>query len=180
MGAIDEYDNLYVTVRGDKAAELTGYYRAFGWEKVSSRAHTVHVKRIDMSFRRPHRIEDKDELQLWQVYLETDLNLVGRLEKIPRPRTLAAGITLFLLSLCMIAAGICLVYLFKGFLYTFLGWTLTALGAALAVAGIVITVRLGIKEGAEARCRLAAAKEEIVFLCERAERLTSRRVCDEE
>ncbi len=169
MGAIGEYDNLYVAVRSDKTEDIIYYYRTFGWEKVNEGRRKINL--VDMSFRRPHRIENKDELQLLQVYLETALNTVGRLERMPRPHTLAFILVSAFFSLGLVAAGLCLKFILASHVYAALGWLFVGLGCVCAAAAAVISVLLYFDEGRTNDSRLQEAKTEIAAVCARAKKL---------
>lgn len=183
MGVLDGYDYLNVTVRRDKARELVLYYRTFGWEKTAVAIHGVTENLLDMSFRRPHKIENKDELQLLQVYLETALNTVGRLERIPRPRTLAFNLALSLLNAALIVAGLCLALVYDATSCIVTGWILVGLGCAFIVLVVYWTSKLYHIEGLAVRARLKAANTEIEKICAEAERVMAKRaggVADEQ
>lgn len=173
---LDKYDFLNVTVRRDKARELVRYYRTFGWEKTSASVRGSYESMLDMSFRRPHKIENKDELQLLQVYLETALNTVGRLERIPRPRTLAFNLIFSLFNAALIIAGLCIALISSSFSCIVAGWILTALGCVLIVPVVYCTVKLYHIEGMAVRARLKAADHEIEEICAEAQRITSGNV----
>lgn len=102
---IIEYDNLTLYVKKTKAEDVVKHYHKFGWELVSNEENKRYEDIVDLAFKRPHKIEEKDELQLLQVYMEENLNKTAKLERNKYSKTTAfalffgvIGLTLFVLS----------------------------------------------------------------------------------
>lgn len=169
---LEDFDRLFVTVRSDKCKELVGYYRAFGWESVACEKYGVHDNLLNMEFRRPHRIAEKDALQLLQVYLEAALNTIGGLERIFHPYTVVFGLTVSLLACGLIAAGLCLVFLLTAALYVAFGWALAGAGVAVGLVAGFGTAKIWHIEDRISTARLQTAQEEIRYSCAEAARIT--------
>lgn len=169
-----EYDNLNVAVRRDKVHDLMRYYRALGWENTAVREYGSSGRLLDMSFRRPHFIAQRDQLQLLQVYLETALNTEGWLERMPRPKTFFFCLFGGLLSLALIAAGLSFVFLAQTLRPFVFGWVLFGMGAAFALTDALFTVQFYRLEGVVVAKRWKEAKEEIERVCAEAERILAQ------
>lgn len=168
-----EYDNLYVTIRQDKAEDCLRCYRSFGWEVFACEEHRIYYNLLNFSLRRPHKIDNKDELQLLQVYLETALNNIGKLERKPRPLTVTICSIFSVIVAGLIIAGLCFALISNVFAYVVIGLVCIGLGVLLIVPAILVTVRLYRLDGMFAAAGKLAADREIEVVCARAEQLTS-------
>lgn len=166
------YDSLYVTLRQDKAEDCLRYYRTLGWEVVSREDHRVYYNLINISLRRPHKIENKDELQLLQVYLDTSLNTIGRLERRPIPLTLTVLTIFFIIIAGLVMTGLCFALLSEVFTYNVIGWVCFGLGVLLIIPAVPVLVKLYRVDGLNAAAGKLAAYRTIDMVCERAEGLT--------
>lgn len=167
-----EYDNLYVTIRRDKAEDCMRCYRSFGWEVFSCEEHRIYYNLLNLSLRRPHKISNKDELQLLQVYLETALNTIGKLERKPRPLTVTIWSLFSVIIAGLIVAGLCFALISTVFTYVVIGWVCVGLGVLFIAPAVLITVRLYRLDGMFAAAGKLAADREIEMVCARAEQLT--------
>lgn len=173
MDGTVEYDDLYVTIRRDKLDDCLRYYRALGWEVFSFEEHKVYYNLFNIVLRRPHKIEGKDELQLLQVYLETALNSIGRLERKPRPLTVTVVTVFTVLIAGLITVGLCFALLSDLVTYIIIGWICVGLGIFLIIPAVPVTVVLYRLDGLYASAGRLAADREIGIVCARAEQLTS-------
>ena len=69
-----EYDELRLYVKKTKKDEIVNHYKVFGWNLVSINENKRYEDIVDLEFKRPHKIKEKDELQLLQVYMEENVN----------------------------------------------------------------------------------------------------------
>lgn len=169
-----DYDRLFVAVKLNKLGEVERCYRALGWECVDSRDDLVHRGRVHLTYRRPHRVENKDGLQLLQVYMESAMNDEGRLERRLMPRTTAVGVIFLAVALAFAIAGICLVlldYFNDKPLYYTAGIIFLMCAAATVVLGVIVTLTVFFKERDGRREKLERARTEIFAALNEAEKI---------
>lgn len=155
------YDRLFVTVKLNKLDELEECYRALGWECVDSRDDSVYRGRVHLVYRRPHRIENKDKLQLLQVYLESALNDEGRLESRAMPLTAATGIITGFVTLALVALGLCLMYLLDNPVIYIAGIIFLTCSAAMFLLAVTVTLKVFFSENKRRKTKLLHARAEI-------------------
>ncbi len=155
------YDRLFVTVKLNKLDELEECYRALGWECVDSRDDSVYRGRVHLVYRRPHRIENKDKLQLLQVYLESALNDEGRLESRAMPLTAATGIITGFVTLALVALGLCLMYLLDNPVIYIAGIIFLTCSAAMLLLAVTVTLKVFFGENKRRKTKLLHARAEI-------------------
>ena len=63
----ENYDTLNLYVKKIKAEEIKERYKNFGWILFNEQENATYEDILDLTFTRPHKIENKDELQLMQV-----------------------------------------------------------------------------------------------------------------
>ncbi len=171
---LEEYDHLYVTVRRDKLEALEFCYEQFGWEEVERQEHTVYENLLDMTFRRPHKIADKDELQLLQVHLEEALNAVGKYEKAPKKRTKAFAACLGILAFLLIAIGLPLGIVPVTIAYKVIGYVMAAAGVIIVPLLCVFSVKLWKYENAMYERRLKISRDLVIAVCHSAMEVRAR------
>lgn len=138
---IDEFDYIYVTVKSVTADKITKGYETLGWECVKKEVHSRYFDELNLTFRRPHLIEHKDERQLIQVYLESAVNGLGRLSSNPRPATTAFLVVVGLLLLGIVGLGVSVVFLWDGIWFT-VGIVSACVGLLLYIPYGIIAVKL--------------------------------------
>lgn len=77
----NEYDQITVTTKTEKAEKIVGDYACFGWEKIDEVYDKVYSNVVHLTFMRAHRLKEKDELLYLQVCYEEKLNAVSDLER---------------------------------------------------------------------------------------------------
>lgn len=162
------YDRLFVAVKLNKSEELGRCYRALGWECVERRDDKIYRGRVHLTYRRPHRIENKDELQLLQVYLESALNDEGRLNGKSMPLTAAVGIITGLFTLAFLVTGLCLMYILGTPVTYAAGIIFLACGVAMFLLSLTVTLKVFFKEREKRRSKLLQARAEIAAVLKEA------------
>ncbi|MCD8295139.1 MAG: hypothetical protein LUE27_07865 [Clostridia bacterium] len=165
---LEEYDHIYVTVRRDKLKDLKVCYEQFGWEEVECQEHKVYDNLLDMTFRRPHKIADKDELQLLQVHLEEALNAVGKYEKAPKRKTRAFVSCLGVLAFLLLAIGLPLGIVSGTASYKVIGYVMAAAGVIIIPMVSVFGVKLWRYENRTYERRLKISRELVIGICHNA------------
>ena len=105
------YDKLKVTAKTAKEKELVSHYAYFGWKETDRKEDKRFFDIAHITFTRPHKIKNKDRLQLLQIYYEAYMNELYECEK-----TAYTGSASFMASACLTAvilAAIGVVFLFS-------------------------------------------------------------------
>lgn len=116
---IFEYDELNLYAKKDKSAEIIENYKNFNWTLENEVENDKYEDLSDLTFSRPHKIKNKDELQLLQVYMEENLNLIGKLEKYKHARSQAFGLCLGGLIIALLSLAVWYFVSFSNITYYF-------------------------------------------------------------
>ena len=108
-----DYDTLTLLVKKEKQEEIIKCYQNFGWELVGNNENRKYEDIVDLIFKRPHKIKNKDELQLQQVYMEERLNEIGKLERHKHSKTTGFCLFFGVIGLAMIIYGLYLILKFN-------------------------------------------------------------------
>lgn len=168
------YDYINVSVKKSRAQALTDMYAAFSWEETSREEHRLYDDVFNLSFRRPHAMANKDELQFLQVCAESEFNSIDMLENHKHASSASIGGIFGLAGCALFACGIAVVCLFQTIMYLISGCLLAASGVALG-ALTAATARTLFK-GEEARCieQCAKHRQNIRDICAQVKLLTER------
>lgn len=101
----NEFDTLTIFVKKIKAKAIIKDYENFGWSLKYESENNQYEDIVDLTFERKHKIKNKDELQLLQVYMEDKLNELGKLEKNKNPKTTALGLFFGVVGLILLVFG---------------------------------------------------------------------------
>ncbi|MBD5585547.1 MAG: hypothetical protein HDQ88_10730 [Clostridia bacterium] len=168
--AFKDFDELTVTVKSDRAEEITAYYSSLGWKKAEEAESKRFFNEINLTFHRPHGIENKDDLQLLQVYLDNGLNGLAKLNASPYPLTLSLGITFGLIFSALVAFGVCLAVLVGG-IWLAGGISIACIGGvSLVVYGFTMR-KLFLKERERSKIKRAELERTISAVISEGERL---------
>jgi len=102
---IVNFDYLTVIINKEKKADVLENYACFGWEVINLK-DINNATAMEIEFKRPHKIKNKDDLQYIQVNMESELNKIGKLEINKHSKSTAFGIVLGIISLSMIVLGL--------------------------------------------------------------------------
>ncbi|MCD8309032.1 MAG: hypothetical protein LUD19_04175 [Clostridia bacterium] len=127
-------DSLSVAVKADVAEEMKKWYSAFGWTLTEEQPDKVYIDLVHMKFARPHKIENKDRLQLLQVRFEMMLNLISRTKRRVNFLTALLCTGLFLLGAAIIGCGVVLALWASGTVFY------VVCGMVIVAAGILFWV----------------------------------------
>jgi Flp pilus assembly protein TadB len=99
-----QYDYIDLTSKIKSADELSKSYAVFGWEEIERYADKLYVDVVHLSFRRPHKIQNKDDLQYLQVTYERLFNERAVYEYKKHERS-SLILTLYLLFIIIVASA---------------------------------------------------------------------------
>lgn len=166
-----EYDTLNVQVKKERQTLTDECYKTLGWEKVSEEEDKMYADTNELKFVRPHKLKNKDELQLLQVHLEYELNNLGKLEQTKFLKTLllaSIGSLLFIFFAC---AGIVGVVRSFNSAIRVLCWILICVSIAVAIITIVSSKNTHSKEKLKFDKQKADTHKKIDEICVRAKNL---------
>lgn len=101
-----DFDHLTLMVKRTLAKEIIGYYKLLNWTLESESDNRRYEDIVDLKFARPHFIENKDELQLTQIYLEERINHIRKIEKHKHSLSTSFALCLSVVGLAFLALGI--------------------------------------------------------------------------
>ena len=139
-------DKLTMYVKKSKVDHIVQQYSAFGWDVVDQTENKKYEDIVDITFSRPHTIQNKDHLQLLQVYMEDGLNRMGKLENNKYPVTISLGLCAGVLGLLMLVLGGLFAFSILPVLGIIGGCIMAFLGLALLILGSIAIPKVFRKE----------------------------------
>ena len=101
-----DYDTLKLFAKKEKVEEIISRYQLLKWEIVGQQQNKSYEDIVDLEFIRPHKIKNKDELQLLQVYMEEELNNFAKKESKKHSKSTIAGLSVGLFGISLMSLGI--------------------------------------------------------------------------
>lgn len=136
------YDRLDIYAKKEKVESITECYESFSWELKEKRENLRYADTIELTFVRPHKIPNKDDLLYDQIEMENTLNDLGKLKRNKHARSTTLGLTFGLLSLLAFVLGVRLFFLSSGTIKLILAGVLTGIGIVLGVCTGIISRRI--------------------------------------
>lgn len=166
------YDYLTITAKVEREEEIIASYATLGWETVEITEDKRFFDLDTIEFRRPHKIENKDRLQLLQVKLETLLNKFGVLEHKKKAKSTTFGLVGGIFGCIALAAGIALLVTELGRIAA----VITAIILLVAGLSLLTVVAVFMKRVLETEARDYAEKKKNVLngiyeICRQADAL---------
>lgn len=163
----NNYDVLNLYVKRNKLENIINKYTIFGWELEKQEDNKEYEDIVELTFVRFHKIKNKDELQLLQVYMEERLNKVGQLERNKNAKTTSLAFIFGVIGLVMIVFGI-LDLIFNFFSVSIAGDIIfLSIGAILELTGILVIPKIYKKEKFDFDSKISVLELEIENICER-------------
>ena len=157
-------DKITIFAQRDKFQEIIEYYKIFKWELVSNNNAKNSSELVELTFLRPHKIKNKDKLQLYQVQMEEYLNNIGRLENSKNTKSTTLGLILGLIFAIPIVLGI-LMLCNVIHTPTFVSIFLISIGAILTGINFALIFRLNIKEDKIFNNKKRKLNQELKHIC---------------
>lgn len=172
----DEFDYQTIVIKKEKVDEVIKRYECLGWKKTQISKNSQNSSLVEVEFSRKHFVENKDDLQLLQIYIESDLNQIGKLERYRHAKTTAIGLVFGLLLAGFLAAGISIFCLLAN-VFSWIGASVLLFAAlAVLILELIYLPKLYKKEK-EVFCeKVEKCKAELDFACSRAKILTGEKV----
>ncbi len=168
----NDYDNLTLYVKKVKAQQIIENYKTFGWQLVSEADNKQYEDIVDLTFERPHKTENKDELQLMQVYMEDKLNAIGKLEKNKHPKTTSFGLIFGVMGLALIVFAILFNFGVLASLNTVYCIVMGSVGLLFLILTFIVIPKLYKKELNHFKTTHAVYEMELKEICKKATTLS--------
>lgn len=123
------YDRLDIYAKKEKVEGITKCYESFSWELKEKHENNKYADTIELTFIRPHKIANKDDLLYSQIEMENALNALGKLSRNKHAICTMVGLALGILSVGILAMGI---YCLLSIVGT-LGWVLFGMGIGIGI-----------------------------------------------
>lgn len=164
----NNYDVLNLYVKRNKLEDIIKKYEIFGWQLEKQEDNKDYEDIVEVAFIRPHKIKNKDDLQLLQVYMEERLNKVGQIERSKNAKTTSLALIFGLLGMALLVLG-SLDLIFKFFNIWASGDIIfLVLGLILVFTGSFIVPKIYKKEKVDFDAKISVLELEIENICERA------------
>lgn len=142
----NEVDTLKLYVKTNKADDLKKSYSYFGYTLTNESPNSKYEDIVDLEFERPHKIPNKDELQLLQVYMEENVNKLAKTEKNKHSKSTSFGLCFGICCLAFILLGAYLVLKVSTLLGLIFGVVSIILGIAVGIVTTIVTIEILKKE----------------------------------
>lgn len=173
----NEYDSLSLYVKTEKRDEIIEHYKLFKWELFKEVLNSKYEDIVDLTFIRPHKIENKDELQLLQVYMEERINGISKLEKNKHSIATAFGLGFGVGGLVLISLALIFYYNLLGSLKLWLSITFGVVGFIFVVLFAVVLPWVIKKEKEKFSVNFQKQTEALSDICEKAKVLVGGEDC---
>lgn len=112
LGKFDyhNFDRLEITAKTAKEKDLVSHYALFGWQETARKEDKRFFDIAHITFIRPHKIKNKDRLQLLQIYYESYMNQLYRCEKTAYTGSVAFLTSALLTALILASIGIIFIF----------------------------------------------------------------------
>lgn len=163
-----ERDKISLNLRREAAEHVEECYRDLGWQVDGVREDKSDEGMLTVDFFRPHKIDNKDELQLLQVRLDIALNDIGKNVARRSLRAMWTGLVLGIATLAFLLQGVMMLVLFSGAAAIAFGVIACACGVACGALCTVFTVKLYKIDCAKSERYIEVKTGEIGEICARA------------
>ncbi len=127
----DKYDYIDIIVKKENADEVVSSYGKFLWKELYRKEDKSYSDVIHVSFYRARDIQNKDRLQLLQVYYEFALNEKAELMEKKHHKSKAGICNLIVFSLCLFVGIWWLIFYLNNLAFYIVGVALTLIIAGL-------------------------------------------------
>lgn len=131
------FDYLTLFVKKTKVDGIIKCYKSFGWDIEEKREDEKYDDTLVITFRRTHKIKNKDRLQLLQVRVEAKLNELGRCEKYKLSKSLIFGLSAGIGLILLLSLGIFLMVQQTSVFSQFGGIVITIVASVLFVLMLI-------------------------------------------
>ena len=171
------FDKMEIAVKTNKEKRLIKDYALFGFTVVDRYADKIYSDVAHVTFTRPHKIPNKDKLQLMQIYYENYINDESELEKNKHTKSGTFAASAFLSGQMKITVDgkmfVLVIFIFATpIIINVIGYVLAALSVAVVVLMLTRIRKLVRKENEDFKFKTDAVKRNINFVLNLAKELT--------
>lgn len=128
----EDYDFLTVYVKSNAVNKIISYYKLFRWELKNQERNKKFKNVENLTFFRPHKIENKDELQILQVDMEFEISKIERNDKYKYSKSTCVGLSIGFAGLLLFIIGLSLIISENSSV------GIIILGAIIGIVGVVL------------------------------------------
>lgn len=169
------FDSLKLYAKKDKADEIIYNYKVFGWQLENNEENSRYEDIVDLTFYRPHKIANKDELQLLQVYMEDKLNSIAKLARNKFSLTISTALCLGVFSIVILTLGVLACFNVLPFLNLIGGILISTFGFILGVLAIILSPKIFKKEKEKFNLKYQTLQTELNTLHESVKTITGEK-----
>lgn len=151
------FDYMTIFVKRDRLEEVEKRYQVFLWEIVQVREHERFGNIVVVDLKRPHQVEQKDELQFLQVQMEFLLNGRAKCENNKHSKSTCFGLAFGLL--CSIAIALSILMIERAS-----NMTQIVLGSVFLVVSLVLIAVLTVLTLKMAKCEDMVCKRKVEII----------------
>lgn len=167
-----EFDVLNLYVKKDQAEKIIENYKIFGYEISEKIENKKYEDIYDLTLIRKHKIKNKDELQLLQVYMEENLNEQAKITKNKYSKTTIFALCFGVFGLIFIILGILNLINIFNFLNIISEIIILSFGGLCFLLGIIIIPKIYKNEKIDFCQNKKRLEKQLQIICEKATSLT--------
>lgn len=133
----NNFDKLEIYAKKNKVDMIIKCYEAFSWTLFEKEENSRYADTYNLTFIRPHKIENKDFLQYHQIEMENNLNKIGKIEKNRHSKSTIWGL---IFGLLLIGFTFLSISLFK--VRTILNYIFAIASVCLAITLLLLSIFL--------------------------------------
>ena len=165
------YDKHTIYVKTNKAQEISEKYKCFGWNLSDQVANRKYEDLVDLTFTRPHKVSNKDELQLLQVYMEERFNNLARSERNKNAKSTIFGLCYGMIALIIAILGTLICLEIIPFYRFAVGIPLIVFAFAMFISEGIVLPRIVKSENNEFKLEHSRLENELQQICSKAQKL---------
>lgn len=167
----NSYDCLPTALKKNTSEELVNLYRIFRWEEAERTEDKRFSDIVNITFIRPHKIPNKDRLQLLQVMAEERINSIAIMNTNKYSRSTALSLTAGIITFGAFLGGIGIALTSSFIMLKVMGGILSVI--ALAFSGLLISMipKMRLREDISYATESQRLHSEIDRICDEAKSL---------
>ena len=167
----NDFDTFKIYVKKIKAEEVKNNYQSFGYTLISETPNERYEDILNLEFERPHKIKNKDELQLLQVYMEENVNELAKLERNKPSKSTAFDLFFGALCLAFVALGAYFVLKIQTILGLIFGVISIIFGIAIGIVTTIVSIEISKQEKKTFNEKQTNLTENTIKICDEAKKL---------
>ena len=171
------FDYLDIIVKTENEQEIVNAYSTFLWEKIDKKEDKRYKDVVHLSFRRPHKIKNKDRLQLLEVYYQRAINDRAQINIKKHSKSKGRFFRTILFSVTFLLGVGVFIYLSKTLLSLILGIIFASIILGCVKFFAVKIRKIYIKENNVYLEKLKQIEDEIAFILSEVYSLTKKTSC---